>query len=99
MRIGDRFRRDFAAGTTLTDNVSVGEIVRTIAAENGLLSSISPELNNQMPGHLDQFYENDAEFLAKLARQYDAISKATGVTGSLWCRAQERAQVVRTYLR
>ncbi|AYN26705.1 hypothetical protein D8682_06710 [Buttiauxella sp. 3AFRM03] len=60
------------------DNISVGEIVRTIAAENGLLSSISPELNNQMPGHLDQFYENDAEFLAKLARQYDAISKATG---------------------
>lgn len=31
-----------------------------------------------MPGHLDQTYENDAEFLAHLARQYDAISKATG---------------------
>jgi len=60
------------------DNVSIGEIVRTIAAENGLLSSISPELNNLMPGHLDQLYENDAEFLAKLARQYNAISKATG---------------------
>lgn len=64
--------------TRAWDNVSIGEIVKTIAAENGLHPSVSPELVNEMPGHLDQVGENDAEFLAKLARQYDAISKATG---------------------
>lgn len=60
------------------ENVSLGEIVRTIATENGLIASVSAELRDILPGHLDQTYENDGEFLARLARQYDAISKATG---------------------
>lgn len=64
--------------TRAWDNATVGEIVKTIATENGLHPSVSSELINEMPGHLDQVNENDAEFLAKLARHYGAISKATG---------------------
>lgn len=60
------------------DDASIGEIVKTIATENGLIASVSEELRDIMPGHLDQTYENDGEFLARLARQYNAISKATG---------------------
>ncbi|MBF0035917.1 late control protein D, partial [Citrobacter freundii] len=60
------------------DNKTIGEIVKTIAQENGLQPSVSSELAGEMPGHLDQLYANDAEFLAKLAQQYNAISKATG---------------------
>lgn len=64
--------------TRAWDNMTIGEIVKTIAQENGLQPSVSPELSGEMPGHLDQLYANDAEFLAKLALQYNAISKATG---------------------
>ncbi|WP_310606947.1 contractile injection system protein, VgrG/Pvc8 family [Buttiauxella brennerae] len=64
--------------TRAWDNMSIGEIVKTIALENGLQPAVSPELAGEMPGHLDQLYANDAEFLARLARQYDAISKASG---------------------
>lgn len=64
--------------TRAWDNVTIGEIVKTIAQENGLQPSVSPELAGEMPGHLDQMRENDAEFLARLAQQYNAISKAAG---------------------
>lgn len=64
--------------TRAWDNKTIGEIVKTIAQENGLQPHVSPELANDMPGYLYQMNQNDAEFLAQLARQSNAISKATG---------------------
>ncbi|MEW5494405.1 hypothetical protein ABGT23_01990 [Enterobacter cloacae] len=60
------------------EGMSVGDIVRTIAKENHLIPKVSPSLVSLMPGYLDQFNENDAEFLARLARQFGAVSKAGG---------------------
>lgn len=60
------------------EGMSVGDIVSTIAKENHLIPKVSPSLASLMPGYLDQFNENDAEFLARLARQFGAVSKAGG---------------------
>ncbi|PKA32494.1 hypothetical protein CWR41_22750 [Cedecea lapagei] len=60
------------------EGVTLGEIVSTIAKENNLTPKVSPALASQQPGYLDQYNENDAEFLARLARQFGAVSKAGG---------------------
>lgn len=60
------------------EGVTLGEIVKTIAQENGLQAKVSESLASLSPGYLDQRNENDAEFLARLARQYNAVSKAAG---------------------
>ena len=60
------------------EGVTLGEIVTTIAKENGLTPKISASLASVKPGYLDQHKENDAEFLARLARQFGAVSKAGG---------------------
>lgn len=53
---------------------TVGAIVRTIAAENELLPSVSPDLEAQQVAHLDQTSESDANLLTRLAEMFDAVS-------------------------
>lgn len=60
------------------EGVTLGEIVTTIAKENGMTPKVSASLAKVNPGYLDQYKENDAEFLARLARQFGAVSKAGG---------------------
>lgn len=60
------------------DDVTLGDIVKTIAQENGLTPRISSSLADVDPGHQDQTRENDVEFLARLARQYLAVTKVAG---------------------
>lgn len=53
---------------------TVGAIVRTIAAENELWPSVSPDLEAQPVDHLDQTSESDANLLTRLAEMFDAVS-------------------------
>lgn len=53
---------------------TAGAIVRTIAAENELLPSVSPDLEAQPVAHLDQTSESDANLLTRLAEMFDAVS-------------------------
>lgn len=64
--------------TRAWDGVTLGGIVKTIAQENGLTPRISASLADIDPGHQDQTRENDVEFLARLARQFLAVTKVAG---------------------
>lgn len=59
-------------------NVSLGDLVRTIAAEHGYRASVAPSLAGVVVAHIDQTSESDVHLLRRLARQYDATSKAAG---------------------
>ena len=60
------------------DNVSLGHLVRTIAAEHGYSASVAPEIVGVVIAHIDQTAESGLHLLWRLARQYDATAKATG---------------------
>lgn len=60
---------------------TVGDIVRTIAEECGLIAQISDALAVQKIDHLDQTAESGANLLTRLAKQFDAI--ATVKNGAL----------------
>lgn len=59
------------------DGKTLGDIVYTIAGENGLQAVVATDLADVDPGHLDQTDESDVSFLARLARDYSAAVKAT----------------------
>jgi len=54
--------------------VTVGDIVNTIADENGLTPAIDPALTAQPIAHLDQTNESAVNLLTRLAGQFDAIA-------------------------
>lgn len=68
-------------------NTTVGDIVRTIAAENDdsscsyLVPMISPQLDTLVIEHLDQTNESSANLLTRMAGMFDAI--ATVKNGTL----------------
>ncbi|MBQ4864591.1 phage late control D family protein [Pseudoalteromonas sp. MMG013] len=49
-------------------------IVQTIAKRNGLTAKLSPALASELMDHIDQANESDAQFLTRLAEQFDAIA-------------------------
>lgn len=53
---------------------TVGDIVRTIAAENKLTPLISPKLGIMLIEHLDQTNESSANLLTRMAGMFDAIT-------------------------
>jgi len=53
---------------------TVGDIVRTIAAENELQAVISKEIGALPIAHIDQTNESSASFLTRLAHMFDAIA-------------------------
>ncbi|AVV67982.1 phage late control D family protein [Ralstonia pseudosolanacearum] len=71
--------------TTRRDNSyagkTVGAIVQAIATRNKLTSMVSKKLAGQAIAHVDQTGESDANFLTRLAREFDAI--ATVKNGTL----------------
>ncbi|MFV8628576.1 phage late control D family protein [Ralstonia pseudosolanacearum] len=71
--------------TTRRDNSyagkTVGAIVQAIATRNKLTSMVSKKLSGQVIAHVDQTGESDANFLTRLAREFDAI--ATVKNGTL----------------
>jgi len=54
--------------------VTLGSIVQTIAQRNGLTEKISPMLSTELIDHIDQANESDAQFLTRLAEQFDSIA-------------------------
>ena len=53
---------------------TLGEVIRTLAAGNGLQAVLDPALANVALVHLDQANESDANLLARLGEQHDAIA-------------------------
>jgi hypothetical protein len=55
--------------------VTLGDIVRTIAGEHGLTPKIADALAGIRYSHVDQTNESDLHFLTRLAREHGAIAK------------------------
>ncbi|SMC24252.1 hypothetical protein SAMN02745857_01791 [Andreprevotia lacus DSM 23236] len=70
---------DFASGLLMQRERSfhgktVAEIVATVAKAAKLMPAVSPALAGQVISHIDQTNESDANFLTRLARQFDAVA-------------------------
>lgn len=60
--------------TRAWDDVDLGGIVATIAADHGLKTHVSPSLASLRYEHLDQTNESDFHFLTRLSRDHDAAA-------------------------
>ncbi|MEW6166047.1 MAG: phage late control D family protein [Pseudomonadota bacterium] len=56
------------------DQVTFGDIVRTVAGENGYLPVVAPDLAAEALDHVDQTNESSANLLTRLARMFDAVA-------------------------
>lgn len=54
--------------------VTLGQIVRDVAAKNGLQANIDDSLANVRIAHADQTNESDVNFLSRIGRQHDAVA-------------------------
>ena len=57
---------------------TIGEIVKTIADEHGLLPAVHGDYLEKLITHIDQENESDMHFLTRLAKLYGATSKPSG---------------------
>jgi hypothetical protein len=60
------------------DNLTLGALVATIAAEHGYAPAIGAALGEIVLVHVDQTDESDLNLLSRLATQYGAVSKPAG---------------------
>ncbi|WP_454719323.1 contractile injection system protein, VgrG/Pvc8 family [Citrobacter freundii] len=60
------------------DNLTLGDLVKTVATENGLKARVAEKLAGIRIVHVDQIAESDASLLSRLARTYNAVSKPAG---------------------
>lgn len=56
--------------------LTLGQILRTLAARNGLAERVDAALASVAIGHIDQTNESDLNFLTRLAKRYDAVATA-----------------------
>lgn len=54
--------------------VTLGELVRSVAAQNGLQPVVGKDLDTEPLDHLDQTAESDANLLSRLAEDFGAIA-------------------------
>lgn len=59
------------------DNITLSDLIRTIAGSAGLATAVAPELSSIRISHLDQTNESDMNLLTRLARDYGALMKPT----------------------
>lgn len=72
-------RRSLKAPKTRSwDEVTLADLVSTIAAEHGLSPRVAETLATHPFSHLDQTNESDLHFLTRLARDLDAVAKPAG---------------------
>ncbi|TCN02952.1 contractile injection system protein, VgrG/Pvc8 family [Vibrio crassostreae] len=57
------------------DEVTLGDVVKTVAADHGLVPKVSSDLDSINISHVDQVGESDMNLLTRLAKRYGAISK------------------------
>lgn len=60
------------------DNLTLADLVKTVATENGLKARVAEKLAGIRITHVDQIAESDASLLSRLARTYNAVSKPAG---------------------
>ncbi|KAB8307267.1 late control protein D [Erwinia endophytica] len=60
------------------DSLTLGDIVKTVAADNGLIPRVAEKLAAIKIDHIDQTAESDANLMSRLARTYNAVSKPAG---------------------
>lgn len=59
------------------DNITLGDLVKTIAGSNGLVGKVSADLAAIQLGHVDQTQESDLHLLTRLAKEYGGVAKVT----------------------
>ncbi|MEF1312033.1 contractile injection system protein, VgrG/Pvc8 family [Vibrio mytili] len=57
------------------DDVTLGDLVKTVASDHGLVPRINSELDSIKITHVDQVGESDMNLLTRLAKRYGAVSK------------------------
>ena len=57
------------------DDVTLGDLVKTVASEHGLVPRVNSELDSIQITHVDQVGESDMNLLTRLAKRYGAVSK------------------------
>ncbi|MBV1841388.1 contractile injection system protein, VgrG/Pvc8 family [Photobacterium ganghwense] len=57
------------------DDVTLGDLVKTVVSEHGLVPRVSSELASITLTHIDQVGESDMNLLTRLAKRYGAVSK------------------------
>ncbi|UTV26372.1 contractile injection system protein, VgrG/Pvc8 family [Photobacterium atrarenae] len=57
------------------DDLTLGDLVKSVASEHGLVPRISSELDSIKLTHVDQVSESDMNLLTRLAKRYGAVSK------------------------
>jgi phage protein D len=71
----DRQRSLHSKQTRSWSNITLADLVTTIAAEHGLTAKVAHHLADIPINHLDQIDESDGHLLTRLANHYDAIAK------------------------
>lgn len=75
---GSRHGNDVSASRSRTlEEMTLGDIVRTVASENGLTGHVSSSLAGIVVPSLVQTSESDISMMQRLATRYGAISKLT----------------------
>jgi len=73
------FKDGFRTRTTRTwTNQTLGAIVATIAAENGVTARCHPDLSGTVVDTAEQSNQSDMEFMRNLGRRYDAAATVKG---------------------
>lgn len=57
------------------DNITLGDLLNTVATEHGLTPRVPSELANKMLVHVDQLHESDMNMVTRLASAAGAVSK------------------------
>lgn len=65
------------AKTRTFDDITLGDLVKTIAADNGLTAQVAESLASIKLDYVQQSAESDASLLSRMAMQYGAVSKVT----------------------
>lgn len=60
------------------DDLRLADLVKTVAADNGLIPKVAGALADIHIDHLDQVAESDANLLTRLAKKFNAVSKPSG---------------------
>ncbi len=58
-------------------NITLGDLINTVATENGLAPRIPESLANTVLAHVDQIHESDMNMVTRLAAAAGAVSKVT----------------------
>lgn len=57
------------------DALTIGDLVKTLAADHGLTAAVDQQFASVKLPHIDQINESDMHLLTRIAKEYDAIAK------------------------